>query len=228
MSIRCCDLSKSAYFEHRGSNSAVLFFSRHKMTRAHELPSGGFALSGRLLLLHRLSRGTRTAAGGFDPDPGGEFFAEPQRGAALCGARGFAAPAAGAKRKGHLRFPFLFELLPFPCFLIWRRPETGDRFEKRNGSRVTVAWLSSTFSQFTDSILLHMASYSTQARHDRVAQHFGHVVTHGTCEIKRSVQFIFAGAGRYNAQKNWAALSCRPLRGLNLMCSRTVSDTANR
>ena len=25
-----------------------------------------------------------------------------------------AAPAAGAKRKGHLRFPFLFELLPFP------------------------------------------------------------------------------------------------------------------
>ncbi|RHV73521.1 hypothetical protein DXB06_09670, partial [Butyricicoccus sp. OF13-6] len=22
----------------------------------------------------------------------------------------------GAKRKGHLRFPFLFELLPFPCW----------------------------------------------------------------------------------------------------------------
>ena len=34
----------------------------------------------------------------------------------VCGARrwGDAAPAAGAKRKGHLRFPFLFELLPFP------------------------------------------------------------------------------------------------------------------
>ena len=28
--------------------------------------------------------------------------------------RGVAAPAAGAKRKGHLRFPFLFELLSFP------------------------------------------------------------------------------------------------------------------
>ena len=27
---------------------------------------------------------------------------------------GFAVPTAGAKRKGHLRFPFLFELLPFP------------------------------------------------------------------------------------------------------------------
>ena len=34
----------------------------------------------------------------------------------VCGVRrwGDAAPAAGAKRKGHLRFPFLFELLSFP------------------------------------------------------------------------------------------------------------------
>ena len=38
----------------------------------------------------------------------------PRGGVALCGARGFAAPAAGAKRKDNLRFSFLFELLPFP------------------------------------------------------------------------------------------------------------------
>ena len=44
-----------------------------------------------------------------------------------------AAPAAGAKRKGHLRFPFLFGLLPFPCLLIWRRFPICDRFEKGNG-----------------------------------------------------------------------------------------------
>ena len=87
----------------------------HRLTGAHELPQAGSPLTG------------------------GEFFAEPQRGVALCGARESAAPAAGAKRKDNLRFSFLFELLPFPCFLIWRRPETGDRFEKRNGSRVTVA-----------------------------------------------------------------------------------------
>ena len=37
-------------------------------------------------------------------------------GFAVCGRRDVAAPAAGAKRKGHLRFPFLFELLPFPCW----------------------------------------------------------------------------------------------------------------
>ena len=63
-------------------------------------------------------------------------------GVALCGARGFAAPAAGAKRKDNLRFSFLFELLPFPCFLLWRRPETGDRSEKGIGSRVTVTFVS--------------------------------------------------------------------------------------
>ena len=42
-------------------------------------------------------------------------------------------PRRRAKRKDNLRFSFLFELLPFPCFLIWRRPETGDRFEKEYG-----------------------------------------------------------------------------------------------
>ena len=73
---------------------------------------------------------------------GGEFFAEPQRGIAFCGARETAASAAGTKRKGHLRFPFLFELLPFPCFPIWRQSESGDRFEKGNCSRVTVVCLS--------------------------------------------------------------------------------------
>ena len=39
-------------------------------------------------------------------------------------------PPQGAKRKGHLRFPFLFGLLPFPCFLIWRKFPICDRCEK--------------------------------------------------------------------------------------------------
>ena len=75
-------------------------------------------------------RGARTASA-CSSLTGGEFFAEIQQGFALCGAREIAAPAAGAKRKGHLRFPFLFELLPFPCFLIWRRFPICDRSEIR-------------------------------------------------------------------------------------------------
>ena len=86
-----------------------------------------FVPNGRHLFLHRLS-------GVLEPRrrftlTDGEFSAEPPRGVALCGARESAAPAAGAKRKGHLRFPFLFELLPFPCLLARRRLPTCDRSE---------------------------------------------------------------------------------------------------
>ena len=88
------------------------------------------------------SRGARTASA-CSSLTGGEFFAEPQQGIALCGARESAAPAAGttpyprrwAKRKDNLRFSFLFELLPFPCFLIWRRLPTCDRFETVGNDR---------------------------------------------------------------------------------------------
>ena len=90
-------------------------------------------------------RGTRTALA-CSPLTGGEFFAEPQRGDSPSADGGsVAAPTAGAKRKDNLRFSFLFELLPFPCFLIWRRFPICDRFEKGNGSRVTAACLSPPF-----------------------------------------------------------------------------------
>ena len=97
-----------------------------------------FALTGRLLSLHRLTgarelrqrvRPIRAApflhrlSGVLElrqrvrPLTGGKFFAELQRGdSPSADGVNVAAPAAGAKRKGHLRFPFLFELLPFPCW----------------------------------------------------------------------------------------------------------------
>ena len=144
------------------------FFSRHKVARAHELPQAGSPLTGGFFSA-LAERGTRTASA-CSPYPGGEFFAEPQQGAALCGARGFAAPAAGttpyprrrAKRKGHLRFPFLFELLPFPCFLIWRRFPICDRFENRERQRIfstvgehSVLPCPDIFA-VSDTLLLHM------------------------------------------------------------------------
>ena len=126
MSIRCCDLSKSAYFEHRGSNSAVLFFSRHKVTKAHELPqagspypgssfsapadrgtrtaAGGFALTGGSFSAST-ERGTRTAAGGFAPN-GRQVFSAPadwgtrtaSAGSPLTGGKFFAEPQRGIRR----------------------------------------------------------------------------------------------------------------------------------
>ena len=132
--------------------------------------SGGKIFSGFPGFSAPTQRGARTASA-CSPFPGREFFAEPQQGVALCGARESAAPGAGAKRKGHLRFPFLFELLPFPCFLIWRRFPICDRFEKGNGSRVTAAYLSPPFRSVRYITATH-AVYSTQARHNSAARFF--------------------------------------------------------
>ena len=108
-------------------------------------------------------RGTRTAQA-CSSLTDGEFFAEIQRGVALCGAREIAAPAAGtapyprrwAKRKGHLRFPFLFELLPFPCFLIWRRFPICDRSEIRGTAEDFFFRVFRNLFAVPDTALLHM------------------------------------------------------------------------
>ena len=99
-------------------------------------------------------------AGG-SPCPGMVFFAEIQQGIAVS--------AAGTKRKGHLRFPFLFELLPFPCLLVWRRLPTCDRFEKEYGRGFFLPYL----SQPVRSVRYRTATqvgYFQQARHTRAAQ----------------------------------------------------------
>ena len=167
-----------------------------------------FAPDGRLLLLHLLTGAHELPQAG-SPLTGGEFFAEPQRGDSPSADGGsVAAPAAGtapyprrrAKRKGHLRFPFLFELLPFPCFLIWRRLPTCDRFEKRNGRGFFLPCFSQPV-RTTRYITATQTGKSTQARHARVAQLVSLEITDSTCEDKLYLIDRFAGAGRYNAQK---------------------------
>ena len=115
-------------------------------------------------------RGTRTALA-CSPLTGGEFFAEPQRGDSPSADGGsVAAPAAGAKRKGHLRFPFLFELLPFPCFLIRRRFPICDRFENRERQSGYLSVCFATYSQFTDRLLLHIRATLRWVRHNSAAR----------------------------------------------------------
>ena len=100
--------------------------------RGTRTAAGGFALTGRLFFLHRRTGVLELPQAG-SALTGGEFFAEPQRGIRRRCGGSVPRPAAGAKRKDNLRFSFLFELLPFPCFLIWRRLPTCDRFEKEYG-----------------------------------------------------------------------------------------------
>ena len=99
-------------------------------------------------------------------------------------------PAAGAKRKDNLRFSFLFELLPFPCFLIRRRFPICDRcgIGERQSGYCSVTF--SAFSQFTDSVLLHR--WVHLSRRDITASR--NSLTRYTAwhlRIRRLVQFIF-------------------------------------
>ena len=116
---------------------------------------GRWEPSGRLLFPAPDDWGTRTAAGGFALT-GRRYSLEIKRRVALCGARESAAPAAGAKRKGHLRFPFLFGLLPFPCQLVWRRSETGDRFENRGTAVGLPQRVFLNLFAGSDTLLLHL------------------------------------------------------------------------
>ena len=184
-----------------------------------------FALSGRHSFSAPTQRGTRTASA-CSPLTGGEFSAEPQRGDSPSVDGGnVPRPAAGAKRKDNLRFSFLFELLPFPCFLIWRRLPTCDRFEKKNGK----GFLLPCRSQPVRRVRYRSATQvrgSTQARH-KVNCPKGkrgspggypccatrrHVVTPSTYESICLVEFICAGAVYHKPLTNRAALSCRTQR----------------
>ena len=80
-------------------------------------------------------------------------------------------PRRWAKRKGHLRFPFLFELLPFPCFLIWRRLPTCDRSEMGNGRGFFLPCLSQPIRRVRYRTATQVG-YFQQARHNRAAQLF--------------------------------------------------------
>ena len=158
---------------------------------------GRWEPSGRLLFPAPDDWGTRTAAGGFALT-GGVFFAEIQRWGIrrLRTAGASRHPPQGAKRKGHLRFPFLFELLPFPCFLIWRRFPICDRFDMGNGRGFFLPCLSQPVRNVRYRSATHAVS-SPQARH-KVNCPKGkrgspggclcratrlRVVTDGTCEL---------------------------------------------
>ena len=131
-------------------------FFQHRLTGALE-PRRRFTLSGR------------------------EFFAEPQRGDSPSADGGSgAAPAAGAKRKDNLRFSFLFELLPFPCFLIWRRFPICDRFENRERQSGYRSVCFATYSQFTDRLLLHIRA--TLRRHGICEYNLLHNIS---CRVRR-------------------------------------------
>ena len=110
----------------------------HRKAGVRELPQACSPLTGRLFFLHRKA-GVRELPQACSPFPGGKFSAEPQRTAGTC-----RAPRRGKRvdtKVSTLLTPTSF------YFLVWRRPETGDRFENRERQRIFSSVSFATCSQ---------------------------------------------------------------------------------
>ena len=136
-----------------------------------------FALTGRLLLCTDPA-GCANCRRRVRPFRAGRFSLNLSGDSPSADGGSVAAPAAGttpyprrwAKRKDNLRFSFLFELLPFPCFLIRRRFPICDRFENRERQSGYLSVCFATYSQFTDRLLLHIRATLRWVRHNSAAR----------------------------------------------------------
>ena len=131
--------------------------------------------------------------------------------------RGTAALAAGAKRKGHPWFPFLFELLPF-LRRAWVQMVDCISVEKGNGRGFLPHGRALRVMYPPIRSIRYLAAthigYSAQAQHNSVAQLAGLVATDSICEDKLCKTSKFTGARRYNVPKG-CATRVSP-RGLSL------------
>ena len=93
-------------------------------------------------------------------------------------------------------------------FLVWRRPETGDRFENRGTAEDFFYRVFRNLFAVPDTFLLHRWFTLRRARHSSAAQLVSLEFTDGTCESIYLVAFIFAGAVYDNALTNCATRSC--------------------
>ena len=158
--------------EQHSEKGAVLLFSAPTLWGTRTAV-GGFAPDGRQSFSAPAERGTRTAQA-CSPLTGGSFFAEPQRGIRRLRTAGTCrAPRRGKRvdtKVSTLLTPTSFN------FLVWRRPETGDRFENRGTAKdffyrrgAQCAPMSRHIRSAGYRTATHTVK-STQARHIRVAQ----------------------------------------------------------
>ena len=170
--------------------------------RGTRTAAGGFAPNGRLLSLHRLSgarelrqrvrpdraapflhrlTGAHELPQACSPFPGGEFSAELQRGIRRLRTAGTCrAPRRGRRRthgggqKGRTTCGFPSSLDSYLSLVGIAWVQTVDcvsRKRTRQSGYLSVSF--SAFSQFTDSVLLHMRVTQRRARHTRAAQILG-------------------------------------------------------
>ena len=117
--------------------------------------------------------------------------------------------------------------LPFPLEGL---AQTRDRRPLRKRERQSdYSYMTfSAFSQFTDSVLLHIRLAPRRGRHDSAAQFFLRVIPPGTCGFRCLAQFIFVGAVCNLQTNELRDTGMSRLRRLSGLCGSNVSGTANR
>ena len=112
-------------------------------------------------------------------------------------------------------------------FLVWRRPETGDRFENR-GTAVGLPQhvFLRLFAVHRQRTATHTVK-STQARHSSAAQFVSALLQTGSTRIN-CTKCLIRRCRALQRAKELRNTGMLRLRKLTHMCSRTLSDTANR
>ena len=129
--------------------------------------------------------------------------------------------------------PFLFELLPFPYLLAWRRLPTCDRCEIGERQRIfstvgehSVLPCPDIFAA-SDKLLLHMWVHLRRARHSSAARFVSALLQTGSTRIN-CTKCLIRRCRALQRAKELRNTGMLRLRKLTHMCSRTVSDLANR
>ena len=148
--------------------------------------------------------------------------------------RGKLACPAGAQEGRHLRFPpscgsplSLGESGADCRHVTAAKRGTAEDFFSAEDELPSESVLLSNLFAGSDSVLLHRPE-SLRRRGITVPRNSLARCNARHLRIRRLVQFIFAGAVYHNALSNCAALLCRTQRRVARMCSRTLSDPANR
>ena len=158
---------------------------------------------------------------------GGAFFAEPQQRSCALRSAGDCRVRGGDKKEGTPAVSLPLWTPTFPLFDSLT--QTRDRRQLRNRGTAEDFFFRVFRNLFavSDNVLLHMW-VSFRRRNMTVLRNSLARCNARHLRIKRLVQFIFADPIYHNALTNCAALSCRALRRVARMCSRTVSGTAYR
>ena len=190
---------------------------RHRLSGAYELRKR-VRPDGAAPSLHRPS-GVRELPQAGSPFPGGKFFAEPQRGRRR---------THGGGQKGRTTCGFPSSLNSYLSLRGHggnRRTATASKKGERQSGYCSVSFVKHL--QFTDRLLLHIRATLRRVRHNSAARFVSALLRTVSAKINCTKRLIRRCRALQHAKELRDTVMSRLLEVADL-CSRTVSDPANR